>query len=257
MASKGIHLKISPARKMVLELLRHSKSVPTVPVSKVMELGRDFPLIRKASGVTWMPVWLKAYGILASRHQELRTVYTPYPWTRFYLHPENNAVVLVEREVDKEMAILASRLKCPEQMPLSAIDEKLKHLREDPVESIPHFKKILLLGKLPTIIRRLVFHFSLYWSGAAKARRFGTFMISSQGYLGCEQEHPIHFCPSYLTFGPIEESGKVTGRIIYDHRVMDGRFVAKLFSELEEVLQTTILPELQKLAESRFSRRVA
>ena len=67
---------------------------------------------------------------------------------------------------------------------------------------------------------------TLNLSGFKRAKRLGTFTISSLGNLGVEQHHPISPLTTYLTFGPISASGEVNVKIIYDHRVMDGRTVA-------------------------------
>jgi hypothetical protein len=49
-----------------------------------------------------------------------------------------------------------------------------------------------------------------------------------------------------LTFGPIDDWGKVTVKIIYDHRVLDGAYVARRLVDLEETLNGVILDELRK-----------
>jgi hypothetical protein len=48
-----------------------------------------------------------------------------------------------------------------------------------------------------------------------------------------------------LTFGPIDEAGRVTVKIIYDHRVMDGANVARFLGHLERTLEGEIAEELQ------------
>ena len=49
---------------------------------------------------------------------------------------------------------------------------------------------------------------------------------------------------NYLTFGPISTAGRVDIKVIYDHRVMDGRTVARVLNDIEETLNTQVLEEL-------------
>ena len=49
---------------------------------------------------------------------------------------------------------------------------------------------------------------------------------------------------STLHYGLFDDCGNLPARITFDHRVLDGAFVARGLVELEEVLQTTILEEL-------------
>jgi hypothetical protein len=49
---------------------------------------------------------------------------------------------------------------------------------------------------------------------------------------------------STLHYGLFDDCGNLPVRITFDHRVLDGAFVARGLVELEEVLQTTILEEL-------------
>ncbi|HEY1377789.1 MAG TPA: hypothetical protein VGF55_13405, partial [Gemmataceae bacterium] len=120
----------------------------------------------------------------------------------------------------------------------------LRQFRETPVEQVGAFRQILRLGRLPWPARRFVFWQTLTLSGFKRAKRFGTFMVSSQGGLGADQEHPIAPVTTYLTFGPIRE-GRVTARLIYDHRVMDGRDIARALVDLEAAVNGEVVAELQ------------
>ena len=69
-------------------------------------------------------------------------------------------------------------------------------------------------------------------------------MISSLGNLGVEQFHPLTFLTTYVTYGPISDEGDVTVKIIYDHRVLDGRTAARALGTLEETMNGPMLAEL-------------
>jgi hypothetical protein len=50
-----------------------------------------------------------------------------------------------------------------------------------------------------------------------------------------------------LNYGVIDSDGDVSVRIIYDHRVMDGATVARALARLEQILNTSILGEIESL----------
>src|SRR5262249_3780479 len=131
-------------------------------------------------------------------------------------------------------------------LPLGDIDLALHQLRTAPVEEVSSFRQLLRLGRLPWFVRRFVFWNALCLSGFKRAKHFGTFMMSSLGNLGVEQHHPLTPLTTYFTYGPIGDDGDVTAKIVYDHRVMDGRCVARCLQELEDVLQGEILMELRE-----------
>ena len=249
----GKWLPVTPARAMVLEVLHHARKVPSLPLSKTIQLG-DLVEVRRASRISWSAVFLKAYGLLSRQVPALRRSYLPWPRAHFYEHPESKAVILVEREHQGESIILGARIGAPESTPLAALEDRLRYFREAPILDVNFFRQALRLGKLHWLLRRFVFSHSLYLSGYWRAKRFGTFMISSLGNLGVEQHHPMTFLSTYFTYGPISPEGEVTAKIIYDHRVMDGRVVARCLGELETILQGAIKTELLQGLESKRPR---
>jgi hypothetical protein len=106
------------------------------------------------------------------------------------------------------------------------------------------------IAKLPTALRRFIFWSTLSLSGPKRAKRFGTFMISSLGQYGVEQMHPIAPVTTYLTFGPIAANGDVSATCVYDHRVMDGGTVARALAELGPTLNGPIRDELIAITNS-------
>ena len=55
-----------------------------------------------------------------------------------------------------------------------------------------------------------------------------------------------------LTFGPLDHVGRMKVTVVYDHRLMDGSFIADRLLDLEQQLTGSILAELQNL--SRLER---
>ena len=245
---KGKRLAVSPARKMVMELLHHARKAPTIPLCRLINIG---PLVelREAAQLSWAVLFMKAWALVSRQRPELRRYYIPLPWPHFYEHPVSECAVLVERQYGGENVVLGAKIRQPEGRSLRELDDLLRYFREAPVEDVNYFRQTLRLGRLPWFLRRFTFWQTLNLSGFKRAKRFGTFMISSLGNFGVEQEHPKAPLTTYVTFGPISTAGDVTARVIYDHRVMDGRTVARSLVDLEETLNTTVLAELRSQAD--------
>jgi pyruvate/2-oxoglutarate dehydrogenase complex dihydrolipoamide acyltransferase (E2) component len=241
-------LALTPARRLVDELMHHARQAPTLPLSRTF-LIPDLVDARAAmrQPPSWMAVFMKAYGLAARSFPELRRAYIPYPYARLYEHPHTNCAVLVERQWQGETIVLAAKVRAPEAMPLAEVDGHLKSFREDDVWSISPFRQLLRVARLPWLLRRFVFWSTLYWSGFKRAKRFGTCMMSSLGALGVEQGHPLTPLTTYFTFGPVGPGGEVTAKIVYDHRVMDGRTVARALMHLEEILKTALFQEVRQM----------
>lgn len=246
-ARQGIRLPLSPARQLVVELLHHARRVPSLPLSKEINIARLAEARSQAEPrPNWTAIFMKAYGIVARRYPQLRQAYIAWPRPHLYQHPHSECAVLIERDLRGEPVVLGAKIRAPEDAPLVTLDGHLRRYREAPIETIGYFRQVLRVGGLPAPLRRGVFWYSLHFSGAKRAKHWGTFMLSSLGVLGVEQHHPLTPLTTYFTFGPIDAHGNVTLKIVYDHRVMDGRTVARCLNELDDVLHTDLLAELQR-----------
>src|SRR5262249_53516063 len=146
---------------------------------------------------SWTAVFLKAYGLVSQRHPELRRALIPWPYPHLYEHPCSEGVVPVGRAWQGETVVLGAKFHAPERTTLAALDDHLRRYREAPVESIAYFRQILRVGRLPALLRRFTLWHSLYLSGFKRARRLGTFTLSSLGNFGVEQFHPRTPLTSY------------------------------------------------------------
>jgi hypothetical protein len=250
----GRRLRLTPARKLVLEMLHHARKQPSIPVARTMNVGRLAELRQEAAlSLSWTALFLRGYGLVAQLIPELRRAYIPWPRAHLYEHPVSIGAVVVERELDGEIALLAAKVRAPEDASVENLAAHLRRFKEAPVRSISDFRQLLRLARLPGPLRRFLFWHTLNWNGARRAKRFGTFMLSSYGNLGAEQLHPLTPLTSLLTFGPISPTGDVVVKIIYDHRVLDGRRVAVALAELERVLQNHLPHELERLLAAKFT----
>jgi hypothetical protein len=222
--------------------------VPSLPLARTFDLGA-VAAARQTLPVapSWTALFLRGYGLTARRHPELRRAFIRWPMPHFYEHPWSECAVLVEREHEGETVLLGAKVRAPELQPLADIDGHLRRFREAPVQDVSCFRQLLRLARLPGLVRRFVFWHVLHCSGFKRAKHFGTCMVSTLGNLGVEQFHPLTPLTTYLTFGPVSPAGEVTVKIVYDHRVMDGRAVARCLNDLEQVLRDQILSELRGL----------
>jgi len=83
-------------------------------------------------------------------------------------------------------------------------------------------------------------------SGDKQDQLTGTFGLTSTSSAGAGVLAMLQLVTSTLHYGLFDDRGNLPARITFDHRVLDGAFVARGLVELEEVLQTTILEELLK-----------
>jgi hypothetical protein len=244
-------LSLTPARRLVNELLRHARKVPTVPHRIGINIGQ---LAEVRKNVTPSPPWIvlftKAFALIAQNRPELRRSYIPWPQPHLYEHPYSICSVLVERTWDHVESLLSAKIRSPEWQSLAALNDHLRHFQSAPMATISDFRQLMRIAKLPAALRRFIFWSTLSLSGAKRAKRFGTFMISSLGKFGVEQVHPIAPVTTYLTFGPIAANGDVTATCVYDHRVMDGGQVARALSELGPTLNGPIRHELNAMTKT-------
>lgn len=243
---KGIRVPLSPARRIVAELMHHARKVPSLPLKRTLNVAqlaaaRDSCVPKP----TWVGIFLKAYSLVARERVELRRCFVRWPRPHLYEHPASECAVLVERDWDGEKAVLGAKIRGPENQSLEDIDLAIRRFQSAPFDDVSDLRQLARLGRLPGIARRLVFWSSLWLSGFTRSKRFGTFMISTLGNLGIDQCHPLSPLTTYFSFGPIAADGTVVGTIVYDHRVLDGRTVARALCDLETVLNGPILAEVR------------
>lgn len=243
----GRTLRLSPARRFIGDLVYFAKAVPSVPVQRPMQLG-PLAAARNAcpSRLSWVAIFLKAYGLTARRIPELRRAYLDWPYARLYEHPESQASVAVEREIDGEPAVLFGHIRTPELKTLLELEGHVQRFKNEPVQNFGIFRRALFVSKFPRFLRRFLWWANLCWSGPMRARRFGTFGVSVYASLGAASLHPLSPLTTALNYSPIDDRGIMDVRIIYDHRVMDGATIARALALLEEVLLTEVLEEINR-----------
>lgn len=245
---RGKKIKLSPAKRLVLDVLRFSRGIPTVPVQKQMTIA---PLVaaRAASGrdPRWTAIFVKAYALLAREFPELRRVYVKLPLPHLYEYKQSVASIVIEREYDGELGIFTQVILNPAARPIENLMEILDRGTTRPVDEIPEIGRALRVARMPWPLRRWV-----WWLGLNLSRFrylfFGTFGVSVYSALKVESLHPLMPVTTLLNYGVIDADGKVNVRIVYDHRVMNGATVARALNRLEEILNTAVAAEVRAMA---------
>jgi hypothetical protein len=244
----GRYLPLSLPRRFICDLVHFAKKTPTVPMERRMQLG---PVVaaRKATEARpgWCAIFLKAYALVAARRPELRRSYIPFPWPRLYEHPVNVASIGIERSFGDEDAVFFGQVRSPETLTLLELAARLQRYKEEPIESISHYRRILTVTSLPRPLRRLLWWLALNASGRWRSKYLGTQAISVVAGLGAAGLHLLSPVTSALNYGTFEEDGSLPVRLTYDHRVMDGGTAARALEEMEGVLLGEVLNELRYL----------
>lgn len=242
---RGRSLPLSGPRRFINDLVHFARKVPSVPVSRMMDLGALIePRQQHPARPSWSVLFMKAFGLVAAANPPLRRAILTFPRMRLYEHPGSICAMAIERQYQGEDGIFVGLFRAPECQSLAELDSALTWYKTTPLEQVGLFRQTLRVSAAPKPIRRLLWWSTLAVSGLKRAKRFGTFGLSTYGSLGAEQMHPMSPLTTTLTFGPIDESGRVCVKIIYDHRVLDGAYVARRLGEVEAALRGAILDEL-------------
>jgi hypothetical protein len=242
---RGRAIKLSPARRLVGDLLRFSKNIPRITVQRRMNLDAVMQARRALDPrPSWTAIFLKGYALLSQETPELRRAYVKLPWPHLYEYPSSIASLACERELDGERVVLLHRIKRPESESITQLVKKIRAAHSRPVMEIKDFRQALRLARAPVPIRRLAMWLGLN-IGRQRPNHFGTFQLSVYSGLGAESLNPLTPLTTLLNYGGIDENGSVDVRVHYDHRVLDGANVARALERLEVIMNTAVVQELR------------
>lgn len=241
---------ISINRRLVLDGLSFARRVPLFPAEKAFELAEVAALRKQtARRVSWAAVFVKAYAMVARRHAPLRQTYVRWPWPHFVEEPNSTAMVVVNRQYFGEDRICWGRLTNPEEQSLVDLQQQLDAYQTEPVDRI--FRQQLRLSRMPTPLRRALYWLNMNFGGRKRAKRLGTFTMSTLAGQGVVNRMHQTFLTTSLTYGPLDDSGQTLVTLLCDHRVVDGIVAARALVELEATLKGAIAAELKSLAGKR------
>lgn len=242
--NSGRRLAIPRSRALVIDLLHFEKSVPTVAHDRNVNLA-SVRSLRENTGVSWPALFIKAFGIVSQEFPILRQCYMKWPWPHLYEHPFSVAVVAVSREYREQEWLFFAPIERPEQMSLYDLQQRIENYKKLPVEHV--FGTQVRASALPTMLRRILWWYRINISGLKRAKRLGTFGLTTISGQGATIQNPPGILTSTMTYGPIEDDGNCRLTISYDHRLFDGLFVARVLQRTEEVLCGVVADELASM----------
>jgi hypothetical protein len=195
--------------------------------------------------IGWTAMWAKALALVGQRYPDLRTAYLPFPWARLYVHPDCVCTVVIERTWQGTAAVFFEQIKNPNTLSLTDLDNSLRRLKQEPVESFGSFRRLIRFARPPVLVRRLVWSLTLYWSGPLRAKYLGTCALNPfpTGGNVTQSTTPISFL---LYYGLVEPNGDTQVQILFDHRVMDGIDAYRILRNIEATMNREIAAELKQ-----------
>ncbi len=244
---KGRTLPLAGPRRFIGDLVHFAHRIPTAPVSRTFDVSRLAESRRlHPSRPAWACLFMRAYAMVGADHPPLRRSFLEFPWPRLYEHPWMNCALAIERVYQGEDGVFVGIFRAPEQQSLEQLQAAVSWYKNETLERVGFYRMALRFSRAPAPIRRMLWWAALNFSGYKRHKRFGTFGLTSYGSLGAEQIHPISPLTTTLTFGPIDPTtGRVVVKLIYDHRVLDGAYVARRLKDVEDTLNGPILAELR------------
>lgn len=233
-------------RRLVIDLCYIARSIPLYPLERTLRLARVAESRERSHvHVSWAVLFVKAYGILSAREPRLRQVYLRWPQACTYEHPESIAMLAVHRRTEHGERLCWGRFVAPEKQSLVQLQAQLDDYKRGPLERV--FRRQVRFAAIPSLLRRAGWWLSLNLSGARRARRVGTFSITTLGSAGAVNHmHPTCLTSS-LTYGPLSSTCEMPVTIVFDHRVLDGAPLAKALADLETILNGQVADELDEL----------
>jgi hypothetical protein len=246
--------RISSSRQMIADLMYFSKSLPLVAMERTMHLGNVAKARAKhPERPPWSAIFAKSFGLVTQEIAALRQVYLKVPIPHIFEYEESYVSIAYEMEDEEEAFILPVRIRSPDKIPITGFRFKIDEMRSDYLSRRGFYRIVEITGFFPAILRRPIWWTVLNVPHLRK-RFFGTFAITSVGFLGANMITPIAPFTSLLTYGPISEDGQVIVRLVFDHRLYDGVTAARALARLEEHLVGCIFEELDAVPLQRSSR---
>ena len=241
---------IPRSRRLILDVLHYHKQAATCAHDRFFDLSRLARLRSELSTqlstrVSWSLLFIKAFAIVAAERPVLRQTFQYWPWPHLYQHRQNVATMAIHRIHQDQSWVLWGRFSQPETQSLVDLQTRLDRYQTEPVPKI--FRQQWQLSGLPTFLRRILWWWTLNISLSKRASRSGTFFLTTLAGKGVEIQDPPGFLTSNLTYGPLDQQQRSRVTMSYDHRVMDGSFVADCLLELERVLNGPIADELKSM----------
>ena len=244
---RGTVKKISPPRRLIIDLMLASRGVPFVSLARTLNIQ---PLLEARALAARPPgfaaILVKAFALAARDEPILRTLYAKWPRPCFYELPRSIAMVAIARVENGEDCVLPQRVSHPAELSLGEIDALIREAKAAPIAQVPAFRKMMLTTRLPWPLRRLAWLIGLNF-GRQRANYFGNFAVTGVAAYGGGELHALSPGPYIVSFDVAQPDGGIGIVIRWDHRITDAALIAKTFARLEQLLNGEISAELRGL----------
>jgi hypothetical protein len=250
----GRTFRLTSSRSLVLDIAHLAQQVPSFPVERWFDLAAVAQARSMAAPrISWVTLFIKAYGLVSRQVPQLRTHFLKYPLPHFYQSSGSVISVSINRFFDGHDRLFWGRFHQPENLRLVDLQRQLDDYCQGDVQQV--FKRQMLAARLPTPLRRLGWWWRLNCQPRQRARRLGTGRISVLAAQGVYNR--LHPCilTSTVAYGPMQADGRMWVTLQCDHRVVDGVAAAEALNLFETVLKNDLLAELELL--QRDQRHVA
>jgi hypothetical protein len=233
-------------RRIISDYLHLSRGGYTAAAERTMHLADVVAARREARPrPCWGAIMTKAFALAARRHPEMRRAYFKFPWGHIGEFEYAIANVAISRRIGDEDVLLPGPLVRPEEQPLAQLDGHLRRYAEAPVETIRSFREMLMIARLPAVVRRFLGWLTLHVLPRRRARHFGTFAVTTMSPFGAKTLEVPSLWAALLHYGAFDEAGAVPVGLAFDHRLMDGAVVGYTLLEMEQALHHDIVAELR------------
>ncbi len=252
----GRRFAVPASRRLTWDLLHFNRRVPLCGHDRLCDLA-TVAEARRACGVriSWPALFLKAFALVAQEVPELRQTWYRWPWAHLFQHSHSVGIITVQRQYQQQPWLFWGKIASPDSLSLAEVQQRMDRFRDEPPETV--FRRQLELAAVPTWLRRMIWWWNLNVETNRRAKRLGTFFLSTLAGRGAEIQVPPSIHTACLTYGPLNSAGLCRVTLAYDHRVMDGALVAECLRALELTLATTICEELRMLAEGTAREHAA
>ena len=246
----GRRVALSPARRLVVDLMWACRGVPLVAVDRRIDLS-ELVAARQTAPVRpmWTVIFAKAFATVAAGEPVLRQSFIGFPWAHLYEHAEPVTAVTVQREDGGVPVVFTTRLRRAHARPLTDLDAELRHAKGGPAEAVAAIRRARRLARLPRPLRRAALWLGLHASGRLRERNAGTFAVTSVAAEGGGALQPLSPLTATVHYGLFDAAGRLDLRLTFDHRVFDGATAARALVAMERVLNGALLAELRRPAE--------
>ena len=238
-------MRVPHSRRLSCDLLHFNRRVPLCGHDRESDLSAVAAARQHCSTrISWAALFMKAYAVVAREIPQLRQTWHSFPWPHLYQHAHSTGIVTVQRHIDNEPWLFWGRIGHLDELPLTVIQQRIDRFTTEPCETI--FRTQLQMARLPFPLRRFIWWWNLNVATRARAKRVGTFMLSTLAGRGVSIQVPPSIHTGCLTYGPLNERHVSRITLAYDHRIMDGALVATALCDLERVLNSQLVEELQE-----------